>query len=391
MPSDILWRIDEEDNFESLVVEYDTDNGVDYYVSYIQYFDGHIAAGYYPQTGESIINENCQFKKYENNKYYINLAAGTFPEFWIQKTGKVAEFYFWSDIHYKKNISYADTGFTTYQPTFLEAKNALENPDELFNSRKFPWRIWRKTYISDSCISYYDTLYEIVYDDSYRFSPEGQIKLFYIPAKIIQNIASEYKAKLSLNLINQDKERQTKIRIKLENEVKANISQDVCYLEEPVTAIKQNVDSEVRIKISESINQPIAKIKQDIKYELEAGTKIRLFIYIQYHRFRANLKLNVNSVASTKIKQDITQIPTVSIAQYIENQASVKISEDIKLIPQTKLKIYADSSSKVKIKELLTLIPECKLEINTRTYNRIPSDYYDYYDIQTFGFLREGT
>lgn len=389
MPSDIFWRIDKDDNFESLVVEYDTDNGIDYYVSYIQYFDGNIAVGYYPQTSETTINEECEFKKYENNKFYINLAAGTFSAFWVQKTGKVAEFYFWSDAHYIKNASYADFGFTTYQPTFIEAKNALENSDELFNSRKFPWRIWRETYISDSCISYYNITYEIVYDDSYKFSPDGQIKLFYVPVKIIQNIASEYKAKLSLNLINQDKERQTKIRIKLENQAKAKISQDVCYLEEPTAAIKQNIDSIVKIKISESINQPIAKIKQEIKYEFQAGAKVRLFIYIRYHRFRANIKLNVNSVVNTKIKQDITQIPVVNIVEYLENQASVKISEDIKLIPQTKLKIYTDSSSKIKIKELLTLIPECKLKINTRTYNRIPSDYYDYYNIQTFGFLKQ--
>jgi len=373
MYSDIFWKIDEDGNFESLVIEYsNSDQG--YYVSYIQYFDGYIGIGYFPQSDEVVINEDCEFKKYENDRFYINLAAGTFERFWIQKTQKTAEFYFWSDIHYIKTPSYADYGYRTYQPTFLEAKNELGNSDELSNSKEFPWRIWRNTYIDDDCISYYEDIYEIVYDDSYKFAPDGRIKLVFAPTKIIQRISSEYKTKISLNLINQNKERKVKMRVKLENQVLAKLSQDVCYLEEPIATIKQNINSKVKAKISESINQPVAKIKQEIEYEFQARAKIRLFVYIQYHRFRADLNLNVDSTVRANIKQDVTQIPTVSMIESLENQANVKIYEDIKLIPQTKLKIYTDSSSRVKIKELLTLIPKCKLEINTRTYSELHTD-----------------
>ncbi|WP_456382195.1 hypothetical protein [Persephonella sp.] len=384
MIHDVFWRIDENDNFESLVIRYNDDGSI----YEIQYFDGDVGIIYEPQTGNyRTTGSDIYFEKKSGDRFLINLNTqwGLYTrssEFYIRKTADIAEFYFFSDIRVKGIARRFDSGVAVSAGTF---QGVL---DELRNYKDWPWRVWRITDIDDTCNWINERTEEVVYDDSYLYSPDGRIKLLLSAANIAVIVANQYSAKLKLNIINQDKERAVKIRQHIQNQTAVKIQQDVCILEEPQAALKQHIDTEAKTVISESINQPVVKIKQELIYEYEAGAKFLIFVYIQFQRFRANLKISLQGENKAVLKQEITRVPEAKIVQHVDTPISVKISEDLTRIPEVKLKQHIDTEAKVKIKYLLTRIPKTTLKIKVRTYNRAPADYYDYYGIRTFGFLR---
>jgi len=381
---DVFWQIDSEGNFESIVIRYNPDNSI----HEIQYFDGDVGIIYEPASDSyRLIDPNYVWMSKDEDGYYFSLNTSWEYGWWwagfnIEKTASTARFFFFSDVRVKGFAGdFGDSGVLAEGDSFRETLGKLKP------YKDWPWRVWRRTRIFDECYNIYEKFHQIVYDDSNRFSPY-KINLSLLVAGIKQQIANELKAKIILLCWNFPKERNAKLKVHVENQTAVKIQQDVCILEEPQATIKQYIDTEVKTVISESINQPVVKIKQELIYEYEAGAKFLIFVYIQFQRFRANLKISLQGENKAVLRQEITRVPEAKIVQYVDTPISVKISEDLTRIPEVKLKQHIDTEAKVKIKYLLTHIPKTTLKIKVRTYNRAPTDYYSYYGIRIYGFLR---